>query len=328
MTLPRDRELAAAIEAVRRASGVCRTVQRQMVDAQTIQKKDRSPVTVADFASQAIVCAVLAEAFPDDAVVGEEDAAVLRDDDQVTVRQTVTRYTGEGLGKQVEESDVLAWIDRGGSRGLRQRFWTVDPIDGTKGFLRGGQYAVALALLEEGRVVLGVLGCPNLPCGEGTGVLLAAAEGAGARAVALEDGGWADAAPIRVSDTADTADCRFCESVESGHSNQTASARIAAALGITREPLRIDSQAKYATVAQGQAQIYLRLPTRVDYRECIWDHAAGMIAVREAGGRITDIHGKPLDYTHGRKLEANRGIIGTNGPIHDAVLAAVTEALA
>ena len=326
MTSGRQAELAVAIEAVRRAAGVCRTVQHQMVDADTLEKKDRSPVTVADFASQAIVCALLAEAFPDDPVVGEEDSAELRKDDQAAIRQSVVSHTCDGLGELVDAPQVMSWIDRGGSAGDGGRYWTVDPIDGTKGFLRGKQYAVALALLEDGHVVLGVLGCPNLPFGDDTGLLLAAASGCGARALAL-DGTWEQGQPIHVSDTADPAGARFCESVESGHSNQSDSARIAEKLGITRQPLRIDSQAKYATVAQGQAQIYLRLPTRADYRECIWDHAAGMIAVEQAGGRITDVDGKALDFTHGRRLEANRGIIGTNGPIHGAVLDVVADVL-
>ena len=56
-------------------------------------------------------------------------------------------------------------IDRGDFQGgARQRFWTLDPIDGTKGFLRKEQFAVCLALVEQGQVQLAVQGCPNLPC--------------------------------------------------------------------------------------------------------------------------------------------------------------------
>ena len=92
------------------------------------------------------------------------------------------------------------------------------------------------------------------------------------------------------------------------------------ALEITEEPVRVDSQCKYAIVAQGQAQIYLRLPTRKDYREKIWDHAAGKIVVECAGGRVTDVNGNDLDFTKGRTLEDNRGIVATCGPIHDEVI--------
>jgi 3'(2'), 5'-bisphosphate nucleotidase len=89
--------------------------------------------------------------------------------------------------------------------------------------------------------------------------------------------------------------------------------------------VRVDSQAKYAIVAQGEASIYLRLPTRRDYREKIWDHAAGSIMVEEAGGRVSDVTGRPLDFSRGRRLEDNRGVVATNGPIHDAVIRVVGE---
>jgi len=128
---------------------------------------------------------------------------------------------------------------------------------------------------------------------------------------------------FRVSDRDDPAAVRFCESVESGHSAHGDAASVADRLGITAAPLRMDSQAKYAVVARGEADIYLRFPTRADYREKIWDHAAGALIVAEAGGTVTDIHGEPLDFRHGRELIANRGVIVTNGRLHDRVLEAI-----
>ena len=62
------------------------------------------------------------------------------------------------------------------------------------------------------------------------------------------------------------------------------------------------------------------MPTRADYREKIWDHAAGVLIVEEAGGTVTDITGKPLEFHHGRELVANRGVIVTNGLLHEQVL--------
>ena len=85
----------------------------------------------------------------------------------------------------------------------------------------------------------------------------------------------------------------------------------------------MDSQAKYAVVARGEADIYLRLPTRADYHEKIWDHAAGALIVAEAGGVVSDIHGRPLEFHHGRELAVNRGVIVTNGRLHQRVLDAV-----
>jgi len=292
-------------------------------------------VTVADFATQAVICHALGAAFAADKVVGEEDSAELRGDDAADARGNVVRHVNSVVGAELSQEQVLAAIDRGGfdpAPGSRagaptKRYWTLDPIDGTKGFLRGEQYAVALGLLIDGKVVLGVLGCPNLPVdandpGKGQGVLFFAVRGQGAKMLPL-DAGDGVAVEVRTSDVKETSGGKFCESVESGHTDQSASVNIAKRLGITAEPFRIDSQCKYAAVARGDAEIYLRLPTRKDYREKIWDHAAGSIVVEEAGGTVSDVDGKPLDFSLGRQLDANRGIIATCGPIHAAVVEAV-----
>jgi 3'(2'), 5'-bisphosphate nucleotidase len=318
-----DAELRAGLEAVRAASRVCRAVQARLVTAETLEKKDKSPVTVADFASQAIVCQRLEAVFAGDAVVGEEGSAELREEGQRVLCDAVVREVAAEVAGDPGAAAVLDWIDRGGADATSARYWTLDPIDGTKGFLRGEQYAVALGLIEDGEVVLGVLGCPNLD--EGRGALFAAVRGEGARSFALTDGADEVGAPIGVAAVASPAEARFCESVESAHSDQSESAQIAAELGITREPYRIDSQCKYGAVGRGDASIYLRMPTRADYREKIWDHAAGKIVVEEAGGRVTDAFGNPLDFSKGRTLEDNRGVVATSGAIHDEVIAAVRK---
>ncbi len=321
--------LAAAVRAGRWAAAACRAV-RSAADAPlprgvALDKADNSPVTVADFAAQALVCRVLAEAFPDDPVVGEEDAAALRTGEQARFAAQVTDAVNAAL-RQFDQpaattEDVLAWIDRGGAAGgTGDRFWTVDPIDGTKGFLRGGQYAVAIALVECGVPTVGVLACPNLSVGDEIGALFSGVKGVGATVRSLEP----DSRPaaIRTSPTTDPAAARLCESVEAAHTAHGAAAEIAAALGVAAEPLRLDSQAKYAEVARGGADVYLRLPTRPGYVERIWDHAAGVAVIEAAGGRVTDVNGDDLDFTRGRGLENNRGVIATNGPLHAAVLAA------
>jgi 3'(2'), 5'-bisphosphate nucleotidase len=322
----RETQLRAAIDAVRAASRVCRDVQQRLVSEDTLEKKDKSPVTVADFASQAIVCARLSEALPGARVVGEEDSAELREAAQDALRAAVVERVAADLGSATSEAQVLSWIDLGGADAEGAAYWTLDPIDGTKGFLRGEQYAVALGLIEDGEVVLGVLGCPNLPSADGgaPGALFAAAKGGPARLLAL--GGTDDRGrEIRVARVASAAEARFCESVESAHSNQDEAARIASLLGIRSEPYRIDSQCKYGAVARGDASIYLRMPTRKDYQEKIWDHAAGKIVVECAGGTVSDAVGKPLDFSCGRTLDRNRGVVATCGTIHDEVIAAVKQ---
>jgi 3'(2'), 5'-bisphosphate nucleotidase len=319
----RSLDLRAAVGAVRAASRVCRAVQQRLVSAETLEKKDKSPVTVADFASQAIVCSHLEVALPDDPVVGEEDAQELREDAQSSLRAAIAQHVSAEIAGDPGERQVLDWIDRGNADATTPRYWTLDPIDGTKGFLRGEQYAVALGLIEDGEVVLGVLGCPNLTVDGGTGALFAAVRGERTKAMSLWDEGDDGARDVQVADVTSVSEARFCESVESGHSDQNESARIARALGITSEPFRIDSQCKYAAVARSDASIYLRLPTRKNYEEKIWDHAAGKIVVESAGGRVTDVSGAPLDFSKGRTLSGNSGVVATSGAIHDEVIEAI-----
>jgi len=321
-------ELMIALAAVQRAMRICQLVQAKLITADTLTKKDKSPVTVADFASQAVVCSELAKAFPHDAIVGEETAGDLRSEAQSTLRKAAVAAAQTEM-KNASEDDVLLAIDRGSADGSSDRYWTLDPIDGTKGFLRGEQYAVALALIVNHQVVLGILGCPNVESLGEKSTIFFALRGQGANMVTAS-GLSADrimAPSIHTQDMSDTSAARFCESVESGHSDQSLSEQIARSLGITSPPLRMDSQVKYGILARGDASIYLRLPTRADYREKIWDHAAGMIIVEEAGGKVTDTQGKPLDFSHGRSLTNNRGIIATSGAIHGRVVAAVQNAI-
>jgi 3'(2'), 5'-bisphosphate nucleotidase len=322
-------ERALAIKAVLAASRLCRTVQANLVSDETMAKKDRSPVTVADFGAQAVVSHHLLGAFPKDPMVGEEDSAELREAANAELRAKVVRHV-QTIVPRLDEVGVLAAIDHGTYVGGRNgRHWTLDPIDGTKGFLRGDQYAVALALIEEGEVVLGVLGCPNLPVDsadpEGErGCIFVAERGGGAFMRTLDD---ATEQPIHVTGIAESSQASFCESVEKGHSAHSDSARVAELLGISVPPFRIDSQCKYAAVARGDASIYLRLPTRKGYEEKIWDHAAGVMVIQEAGGRVTDVRGERLDFGLGRTLRNNLGVIVTNGLLHDRVVAAVRDVL-
>lgn len=328
LTQDRQAQLDLAASAVRRASRVCRQIHQRMVTPQTLEKKDRSPVTAADFASQAVVCAVLADGDAQTPVVAEEDASALAKPENQSLQQVIAENVCSVMGANHSDQQIIDWISRGGAPGqaVNEACWTLDPIDGTKGYLRGGQYAIALARIERGRVVLAALGCPMLDFADQRGVLLLAQRGQGTRVAPLWEPG--PALQIYVDQVQDPAGARFCESVESSHSNQSQSARIAEQLGISAEPVRMDSQAKYAAVARGDASIYLRMPTRADYREKIWDHAAGMLMVEEAGGCVTDVDGKALDFSQGRELSANRGVVATNGTLHDRVLQSVGQNLA
>jgi 3'(2'), 5'-bisphosphate nucleotidase len=319
-----EKELSVALEAVRSAARVCQSVQSK-ITPDVLEKDDRSPVTVADFASQAVICRAIGAAFLGDPIIGEEESSTLSRGENAPFLDRILAEL-RGVGIETCGKEACAWIDRASQKVYVPRFWTLDPIDGTKGFLRKEQYAISLALIVEGRIQVALLGCPNLPCEpEGTriGMLLYAIRGGGSWAVPLEGDG--SPRPIQASQESDPRQARFCESVESAHTAQGLSAKVAAVLGITREPLRLDSQAKYAVVARGEAEIYLRLPAKFGYKEKIWDHAGGVLLVEEAGGCVCDVMGQPLEFNHGYELLANRGIVAANRPLHPRVIAALHE---
>ena len=356
-------ELATALRAVSTAARICESVQYS-ISADQLEKKDKSPVTVADFASQSAVCRILELALPDDAVMAEEDSAELLLPEQAAFRQRIRREL-EAAGFRADDEEIARWIDRGQAAGGTGRFWTLDPIDGTKGFLRGEQYAISLALLDRGEIQLGVLGCPNLlwkepeaprPDLESTpsaeieipatsaeiraakatgrsGTLFFALRGQGCWGLSIDAARNIDdrqalaklVRPVRVSRDTKPSALRLCESVESGHSAHGISARIAQSLGITQPPVRMDSQAKYGTVACGGAEAYLRIPTKAGYFEKLWDHAGGVLLVQEAGGVVTDLAGQPLNWTLGRELSGNRGVVVATPDVHARLLTIFSE---
>lgn len=323
-------EIHFAIEAVTQASQLVKQVQNELVN-KAVLKDDRSPVTVADYASQAIVSYMLIKAFPNDHLVAEEDASRLKDSQEAGLLAQIHSYLSPFL-PGVSPGQICPLIDRGISE-PGERFWTLDPIDGTKGFLRGDQYAVALALIEDGKVQLAALGCPNLPLSRlvkpgigygyrdiNGGAMVIAARGAGTWVTSLNS--EYKFTRLSVSSLDKSSQARILCSLESGHTDHDQIGSLSLQLGVMVEPVRMDSQAKYAMLAAGQGDLYLRMlsPTQPDYNECIWDQAAGSLVVEEAGGKVTDLDGKALDFSAGRRLIKNRGILASNRHLHDVVL--------
>jgi 3'(2'), 5'-bisphosphate nucleotidase len=167
-----EKELEVALLAVQRASILTKTVYSSHSKG-TLSKSDSSPVTIGDFGAQALIIASIKHAFPEDEVVGEEDADDLRKNEQerklvwdlVQAAKLDDSAAEDKIGGPIKSvDDMLTALDSGRSNGGRTgRIWALDPIDGTKGFLRGGQYAVCLALMVDGVPTVGVIGCPNLP---------------------------------------------------------------------------------------------------------------------------------------------------------------------
>lgn len=345
---PYSRELLVATLAVKRASNLTKRLSDAIATTRSLgtqTKDDKSPVTVGDYAAQAIINHALARNFPTDQIVGEEDSEGLRTPDAAPLSARILEIVQQEqdnndiLGHLDDLESVFRSIDLGNSQGgARGRYWALDPIDGTKGFLRGDQFAVCLALIEDGEVVLGVIGCPNLPATIRSnqdqlglrGGLYLAIRGVGAFYTPLFETALfvplAQQERLHMAQHTSAAELTVVEGVEKGHSLHLDQLQIKAALGVTREAINLDLQVKYCVLARGQADVYLRLPVSDTYREKIWDHAAGNVLVYESGGRVGDIHGRALDFGRGRFLEL-KGVVAASAAVFDAVAAAVKTVL-
>lgn len=330
--------IRAGREAAAIASEVCRSVQRDLDAIRTVTKDDRSPVTVADYAAQAVVCHVLRDRLGPFEMIGEEDADELRrmvDSGESAIPDAVLSAI-RGVLPGMSMAEALDAIDMGNGEASADGFWTLDPIDGTKGFLRGQQYAVSLGWIERGTVMVGVLACPNLSrdfdrgfeSADPTGSMYTAIRGGGVMAGPCTPDGAAGAVLLEPEPLG--SELRVCASVEKAHSSVSDTDRLlthaSVSLGVpVAEPARLDSQAKYAVVARGQAGAYLRLPAKKGYVEKIWDHAAGSLVAEESGAVVTDVRGEPLDFSKGSRLSSNTGVICAAAPYHAVLVDGVLE---
>ncbi|KAK4462304.1 hypothetical protein QBC42DRAFT_338389 [Cladorrhinum samala] len=375
---PYSKELATAIRTVRRAAHISRTVLSQANRAgadssdSTLIKGDLSPVTVADFAIQALLTATLGAAFPGDGFIGEESADDLRENPALLQRvlDVLNLCVPRRASNETEEwtaEDVCAKIDScatitslGPSSG---RVWIFDPIDGTKTFIRGQQYAINAALVENGRQVLGVVGLPLLdmdasgPVSDadvdptGRGSIMFAVRGHGSYVLPLLAGG---ASPGSNDDDNDDGDGPSAEpqeilsgarrlprtdpaaALKSSTCWRSLDSGVAPVHSTVAEKLSAEFPGcdllgwvpRWAVLALGLANTTVWVYRDRGRRAKIWDHAGAMLLFEEAGGEITDVHGKPIDLSQGRLLKANFGFVASpGGESHARVLKAVHETL-
>ncbi len=310
--------------AVRQAAALCRAVQDRYIPAgaeparrdPAATKAGAEPVTVADYGAQALLCRAISRAFPGDAVIAEESGQQFCELIADADRAEIAALVGEIVGERVRADDLARWLDHGQGRAA-ERTWVIDPIDGTKGFLARRHYVIALGVLRGGQPVAGGVGAPA----HRRGAAIFAAQNGAASVQPLAGG---PARRVTVSQRTDPAALVVVESVEKSHASREWMARVRAAAGIGAAAVeRLDSQEKYALIAAGDADLYLRLPRLHSARpHMIWDHAAGAALVQNAGGVVTDVDGAPLDFTQGRTLAKNQGIIVANPRIHAQVVRA------
>ncbi|KAF9874077.1 hypothetical protein CkaCkLH20_08449 [Colletotrichum karsti] len=304
MTNPFACEQHLAELAVLRASILTKSVQSIVSE---ISKNDNSPVTIADFAAQALLVGALRDAFPNDAFLGEEDSTALRADqtlcnkvyDLVLSATDVADRNNEGalLPKPSSVDEMLSLIDLGGNGigGNKGRFWVMDPIDGTATFLKGQQYAVSLSLIENGKQVVGVLGCPNISpdmtrvseeniAREGLGIMLTAVRGQGTAIRTMTSGGLGDAFPLRI--LAPTKRLHIVDCAASDVSRHDVIAELAHRFKAKFPDIDLwSSHIRYAALIVGGGSAHFLIPASPDFKMCIWDHAGAQLIFTELGGK-------------------------------------------
>ena len=310
---------------LRDAARLCRIVQHEKLSS--IQKDQREPVTIADYGVQALIGYMLSQHYPDDRVIAEESGKQFREllDDEQTgyILSLLTQI----LDMNVTTDMFAAWLEQGRDNDA-ERTWVIDPIDGTKGFLAMRHYAICLGVLTDGKPTGCYMVCPGYGDGvsgfdEG-GMIFYIEEGKPYR-VSINGG---DAKSVSVSTQTDPASMGIVQSFEKEHAAKSRMARVRELVGLKEDNVSdLDSMEKYALVACGDADILLRIPhlgsTR---RHKIWDHAAGVALVMAAGGKATDLDGSPLIFSEGSDMP-NKGMIISNGAVHDELVAAVSTLL-
>ena len=352
-----DSELQVAIAAVRKACDITTKLQADIgmsnsedttsrSSSTTITKADASPVTIADFASQAVILQHLQSFFPNDIFLAEERSDTLTPEATEMIRQA-SGIDDEDLLKECIDLGQLFFRQKvetdeddadkvPSTLETHSRFWCLDPIDGTKGFLRNEQYCVALGLVVDGIPTIGILACPNLPSSldspldprEETGTIFVARRGHGCYELPLKPGRHP---PIQLTmgsrnTIQDPRRARFCLGVEQGFSDPVGRCKEMAKIlhgsvdseGEIMHSSRMDSQAKWGVIARGDSEFYVRLP--LSHQEWLWDVAPGVVVLEEVGGKVTDVDGNALDFSRGAKLKSN-GILGAvTADLHQALI--------
>jgi 3'(2'),5'-bisphosphate nucleotidase (EC 3.1.3.7) len=241
MTVPRPQACLDEVAAIaREAADAILAIYAH--DFDVIQKADASPVTTADLAAQAVIAHRLGEITPGVPVISEEALAA-------------------------------PWAERRTWR----RYWLVDPLDGTREFIkRNGEFTVNIALIEDHRSVLGVVLAPV------TGDLYAAARGEGA---------WRQQGVGAAKEAIRTREANGLLRVTGSRSH----AGVRAATLLDRlgehETFALGSSLKFCVIARGDADVYLRLGATSE-----WDTAAAQCVLEEAGGAVLDLAGRPFRY--------------------------------
>ncbi|MFX1442149.1 MAG: inositol monophosphatase family protein [Promethearchaeota archaeon] len=293
-----NREISLAVDLVKKASEITEWFKKKGVE--TYLKKDRSPATVADYSSQIYILSRLKVSFPKDQVIAEENEMELIDDNSAS--QIKECFNDLDIN---DITDLKNLFNYRGQKSARQ--WTVDPIDGTKGYMKGLKYAIGIGLMVNSDPKISVI---NVPQYKNNGIAIFTAEqGQGAKA----SYGGKNFESIHVSNQINLKKARLCQSL---HYDLPWVTQFADKLGIEKR-IKMDSMAKFCLVADGSYDLYIK--PIMGFRAFTWDYGPGDLLVREAGGKVTDLDEERLVFKDEKCILRAPGIITSNGALHDEV---------
>ncbi|KAI2615529.1 carbohydrate phosphatase [Hypoxylon sp. NC1633] len=353
MDSPYSKELQVAIGAIQSAAKLSQAL-ISIEDKGVIEKDDLSPVTVADFAIQALLTATVRQAFPEDKFVGEESAKKLRNDAMLLDRvwrllQRLKEDEANSLcklpGSPEQVCDLIDLCGAGEPGGPQAgRVWVFDPIDGTKTFVRREAYAINVALLKGSKQVLGVVGCPTLsmdarspinntsldPTGRGCIVFAAKGYGTYIRPLAHSPS-HPDVPPRKIEPHPEIQTSQGLRPVSCYNMLDSG---VDDVHQLVMERLGIKTQGsdllawvlRWVTLGIGLADMTVWVYKKPSRAGKVWDHAGAMLLFEEIGGRITDINGKDIELV-GRNLTANRGFVAAPKSMHATVLNTLQQVL-
>jgi len=293
------KELSLAIDLVKKASEITEWFRTK--HSASFTKKDDSPVTLADFASQIFIISEIKKSFPEDQIVAEEESGVFLN----SSAESVLKKCFNSLQIKIEDN-LKNTLNYRGSSSHRQ--WTVGPVDGTKGFQKNLAYSVGIGFMVQSEPTICAIGVPNYQKTDLT--IFSAQKNHGAKAAY----GTQDFIKIKVSENKDLKTSRMCYSL---HYNKPWVLDFAKSLGIINF-IPMDSMAKLCMIAEGSAEIYVK-PMNIQ-RSFTWDFLPGDLLVKEAGGMITDLIGNPINYINEKCKVTAPGLIASNGAMHKDLL--------
>lgn len=355
MDSPYSNELKIAFETIQQAAKLSQFVLSEAEkddshDLGVVSKDDLSPVTIADFAIQALLTSTLHAHFPGDRFVGEESAGQLRANPVLLDRvqaalhhiQSQVQDEAESLvrfpSSPEEMCTMIDWCGTG-TPDVGGRIWVFDPIDGTENFVKNLVYAINVALLEDGRQVLSAVGCPNMsmeikapasdssldPSGEGSIAFAVRGHGAFIRKL---PGLYHSTAIRRLPRHAEQATdlrsvaCLNTSGVPAVHQS------VAKQLGIEYPGnILLPWVMRYVLLALDVGNTTFWAYKSRSRLAKIWDHAGAILLFEEVGGKVTDVDGKDINWSAGRQMVENYGIVAAPSNLHGQVLATLRGAL-